>query len=149
MKNFTKFKFYAFLFLLVFGIAACNNSENTTEETSENTEDTTSQEAKSTEEIALEESQKPESIKDELYGDWEFNDGKSMPLYLSFRGDTADLNMFGVYTYVVEEGKIKYNPIDEIGEYFEQEIISFNHKDTLILKNIEGSFKEVYIREKK
>jgi len=147
MKNFTKLKFYAFLLLLVFGMIACNASENTTEE---NTEDTTSQEAEITEEIASEESQKSESIKDELYGDWEFNDGESMPLYLSFREDTVETGMFGKFTYEVVDGVIIFTPDKEDNRGgFELEIVSFYHKDTLILRTPDGGFEQVYIRQKK
>lgn len=90
-------------------------------------------------------------INDELYGDWEFNDGEGMPLYISFHGDTAEIEMFGKFTYVVENSVIKFTPIledenDPRGG-FEQKIIDFTFKDTLKLESADKSRSEVYIRQ--
>lgn len=151
MQTFQTIKLSILVFSFGLGILACSSESNDTTNNSD-VQDTT-QESNSGEvaEASTEDTEKPESIKDELYGDWAFNDGESMPLYISFRGDTAEIEMFGKYTYLVENAVIKFTPIlesaDDPRDGFEQKIIDFTFKDTLKLESADKSREEVYIRQ--
>ena len=138
---------YLITFLLIFLFISCDSEK--AQETSSESETGIATEQNNQEEASSNtETEKPESIKDALTGEWEFNDGKSMPMYYSFKGDTADAGMMGVYLYEVVDGVIKFTPINDEGAAYEVKIVDFSYTDTLKLESSGGDRAvEVYVRK--
>ncbi len=88
----------------------------------------------------------PKSMKDLLQGEWKAKEGMG---FLSFKGDTVDMNPMGVYTYTIDEATqvISYTPIDGNGVAHKNKITKLTEDEFIEDPAEDGSGQhEEYVR---
>lgn len=81
-----------------------------------------------------------------LQGDWKVKEGMG---FLSFKGDTVDMNPMGIYTFSIDEETniISYTPIDENGVAHKNTITKLNKQELILDPAGDSGQHEEYVRD--